>query len=139
MSQLLYDRGIDPSRALDAIELAGGSVSAALEHADDERADARSAFARAMLEAVHAPTLGPAINLAESADRKRDVVQHHLLGFATSIARRARAIVAEHPDDAARSPRASSASSKLRARSSRRTLSSPCSCSTCSSSCDVAS
>jgi len=102
MSQLLYDRGIDPSRALDAMELAGGSISAALEHADDERADARSAFARAVLEAVQAPTLGPAINLAESADKKRDVVQHLLLGFATSVARHARAMVAESPDDAAR-------------------------------------
>lgn len=102
MSQLLYDRGIDPSRALDAIELAGGSLSAALEHADDERADARSAFARAMLEAVHAPTLGPAIAVAESADKKRDVVQHLLLGFAASVARHARAMAAESPDDAAR-------------------------------------
>jgi DNA polymerase-3 subunit delta' len=102
MSQLLYDRGVDPSRALDAIELAGGSLSAALEHADDERAESRGAFARAMLEALHAPTLGPAIGLAESADKKRDVVQHHLLGFATSLARLARAMASESPDDAAR-------------------------------------
>jgi DNA polymerase-3 subunit delta' len=74
-----------------ALELAGGSASAALALTDAEESAARDAFVAAALGAVGAPNLGPAVTFAESGDRDKDVLRAHLRALAAVLAREARA------------------------------------------------
>lgn len=85
-----------------ALELAAGSASAALALTDAEESASRDAFVGAALGAVRAPNLGPAVALAESGDRDKDVLRGNLRALAAVLAREARAGVASGAPDAVR-------------------------------------
>src|SRR5690606_9654815 len=79
------------------VELAGGSISAALELCDEERTAARDGFVKGVLAAVDARDLGPAVALAESVDRDKDQLKSDLRALAAWLARSARADVGAAP------------------------------------------
>lgn len=88
---VLTERGVPPERWDLALELSGGSASAALALTDAEESAARDAFVGAALGAVRAPNLGAAVALAESADRDKDLLRANLRALAAVLAREARA------------------------------------------------
>jgi DNA polymerase-3 subunit delta' len=93
----LRQKGVPEDRHDLAIELAAGSVSAALELCDAERTDARDAFVKGVLAAVDARDLGPAVALAESVDRDKEQLRNDLRALAAALARAARADVEGAP------------------------------------------
>lgn len=96
---ILTGREVAADRLDGIVELAGGSVSAALELADGERVAEREGFADAVLNAVHARTFDAAVRLAESiADRAE--LTRLLEGLAVRFAADGRA-AAGHDDRAA--------------------------------------
>ncbi len=92
---ILDKHGVPPERQDLAIELSGGSASAALALADAEESAQRDAFVNAALAAVRAPSLGPAVTLAETGDKDKDVLRANLRALAATLAREARAAAAE--------------------------------------------
>ena len=80
-----------------AVELAGGSASAALEHADPEHTAARDAFVSRVLAAANAPDLGAAVALAESAPQDRAALRRDLVAVGAALARTARQVAASDP------------------------------------------
>jgi DNA polymerase-3 subunit delta' len=84
-----------------AIELAGGSASAALEHAGAEEAGGRDQFVAAVLAAVQAPDLGRAVALAESRDKDKNELRLDLAALGAALARAARGDVEASPARAA--------------------------------------
>lgn len=105
LGSLLVQRGIDPEEARTAAELAGGSASLALSLADPESSREREAFIEAVLSALTAKDLVPAMALAEARDRDKDVLYERLGALAARFARMGRAAAASHPDEAARAAR----------------------------------
>lgn len=99
---ILVKHGVPPERQDLAVELAGGSASAALALADAEESAARDAFVSAALAAVRAPSLGPAVSLAEAGDKDKDVLRSNLRALAAVLAREARAGAATPSHDASR-------------------------------------
>ena len=87
---VLTKHGVPPERWDLALELAGGSASAALALTDAEESATRDAFIGAALGAVRAPNLGAAVALAESGDRDKDVLRANLRALAAVFAREAR-------------------------------------------------
>ncbi|EYF08435.1 DNA polymerase III subunit [Chondromyces apiculatus] len=83
-----------------ALEMAGGSVSAALELCDEEATEAREAFVRRVFEAVDARDLGMAVTLAESLEKDKDRLKADLRALGAALARRARGEVDEAPASA---------------------------------------
>lgn len=92
---ILTKHGVPSERHDLAIELAGGSASAALALADAEQTAQRDAFVSAALAAVKAPSLGPAVTLAETGDKDKDVLRQNLRALAATLAREARATAAD--------------------------------------------
>lgn len=99
---ILTARGVPEERHELALELAAGSASAALSLTDADESAARDAFVSAALAAVKAPSLGPALSLAESGDKDKDVLRGHLRALAAVLAREARRAVADGSAGAAR-------------------------------------
>ncbi len=85
---VLRARGVPDERQDLAVELGGGSVSLALELADDERTAARDAFVNSVFGAVEARDLGPAVALSESGDRDKGALKEDLRALAAVLARR---------------------------------------------------
>ena len=99
---ILTKHGVPDERQDLALELAAGSASAALALTDAEESAARDAFVGAALAAVRAPTLGPALSLAESADKDKELLRTHLRALAAVLAREARTAATEPTPVAAR-------------------------------------
>jgi DNA polymerase-3 subunit delta' len=70
LRKILTEQNVPAEKQDIAVELAAGSAAAALELADAERTAARDEFVAAMLAAVKAPDMGPAVALAEARDTK---------------------------------------------------------------------
>lgn len=100
--RLLVERGIDSAAADSAAELAGGSLSAALQLADPESSREREAFVDAVIKAMTAKDLVPAMALAESRERDKDVLNERLSALALRFARMGRTLAPSDPDRAAR-------------------------------------
>jgi hypothetical protein len=88
---ILDKHGVPRERQALAIELAGGSASAALGLADEERTKERDAFVESVLAAVTAPDLAPAVALAEGQERSKAELRTELYAVAVALARRVRA------------------------------------------------
>jgi DNA polymerase-3 subunit delta' len=101
---ILVSRGITGRVDL-AIELAAGSASAAIELSDEERSAARDEFVSRVLAAADARDLGPAVDLAETADRDKGELHRDLRALAAALARSARGSVQEAPEKAATAAR----------------------------------
>jgi DNA polymerase III subunit delta' len=97
LRSILRARGVPDDRHDLAVELAGGSASAALELADAERTAARDAFVATVLAAVDAPDYGPAVSLSEALDKDKGQLREDLRALGAALARRARAEVAGPP------------------------------------------
>jgi DNA polymerase-3 subunit delta' len=99
---ILEKQQIAPDIAETAADLAGGSVAAAMEHADPSAVNERSAFVDATLAAVGGSDLAAAITLSEARARDKDALLDRLAALATHFAKSARADVQSRPDDALR-------------------------------------
>lgn len=98
LHQILNEKGMPSDKQDLAIELAAGSARAALDLADPERSTQRDEFISAMLAAVAAPDLGPAVSLAEALDTKdKDRLKDDLRALGGVIARSARKNVLSNP------------------------------------------
>src|SRR6202044_3400490 len=89
VTKLLIARGVDAFRAAGIARLSAGSMQGALSLADDEESAAREAFVTRALEATVAPTLGPALDLAEDAKKDKGELGTKLAALATALAGRA--------------------------------------------------
>ena len=94
---VLLARGIPEARHELALELCGGSASAALELCDEEATAAREAFVTRVFEAVDAKDLGAAVALAESLEKDKELLKNELRAFGATLARRARGDVEAAP------------------------------------------
>ena len=97
---ILEQRGVASDAAETAADLAGGSVAAALEHADPNAMAERNAFIEATMAAVFAPDIAAALTLSDARARDKDVLIDRLSALATHFAKQGRADVKERPDDA---------------------------------------
>jgi DNA polymerase-3 subunit delta' len=89
VAKLLAARGVDVFRAQEIARLSGGSMQSALGLADDEESAARERFVQRALEAIEAPTLGPALELAEEAKKEKGELATRLAALASALAARA--------------------------------------------------
>jgi DNA polymerase-3 subunit delta' len=105
VTKLLVDRGEDPARAAETARLAGGSMETATSLIDPEETAKREAFVTKALAAITAPTLGPALELAETAKgAKREGVARQIAALAAAIAQRERADVTAGATDRDNAP-----------------------------------
>jgi DNA polymerase-3 subunit delta' len=81
----------------DVARLAGGSASAALSLADEERARTRAEFVRGADDAIHAPAIDAALAFAGSRPDDRDALIEQLRHLAQHYALGARDVVTERP------------------------------------------
>lgn len=102
LEKILVSKGIAPDAAKAAAELAGGSAELALSLANPEAFQARKAFVDAVLAAVRAKNLVPAMELAEARERDKGELSERLAALAATFARQAREKVTDDPDQAAR-------------------------------------
>ena len=91
VTKLLAARGVEAVRAQEIARLSGGSMQAALGLADEDESAAREGFVKRALEAIRAPTLGPALELAEEAKKEKGELPTRLAALATALAARASA------------------------------------------------
>jgi DNA polymerase-3 subunit delta' len=89
VARLVEARGTPAPRAREVARLSGGSVEAALTLADPELSAAREAFVERALQAIDAPDLGPALDLAEEAKKQRDATPARVLALASALGARA--------------------------------------------------
>lgn len=115
---ILVSRGIKGRLDL-AIELAAGSASAAIELADEERSASRDDFVNRALAAADARDLGPAVDLAETAERDKSELHRDLRALAAALARSARSSVNDAPEKAALAARRYEAVARAAARLER--------------------
>jgi len=94
---VLRARQIPDERHDLAVELCGGSASAALDLCDEERTATREAFVQRVFEAAEARDLGAAVALAESLEKDKDELKNDLRALGASLARRARVEVESAP------------------------------------------
>src|SRR5262249_22866809 len=80
--RVIVAQGVDASHAPAIARLANGSVEAALSLADPDQSGAREAFVARALEAIDAPDLGPALDLAEEAKKDRASLASRILALA---------------------------------------------------------
>ena len=92
VAKLLAERGFDASRAAETARIAGGSMETAMALANPDETAKREAFVARALEALDAPDLGGALELAEEAKKgSRDTLAIHIYAMAAALADRARA------------------------------------------------
>jgi hypothetical protein len=72
------------------LELAGGSMSAALAFADAEETEARAAFVEGVRRAILAPDASEALALVQARDKEKDALKDRLAVLAATFAREAR-------------------------------------------------
>ena len=94
---ILHARGVPEARQELAVELAAGSASLAIELADEERTAARDAFVNAVLGAVEARDLGPAVAHSEGGEKDKAALRDELRALAAVLARKARREVDRAP------------------------------------------
>ncbi len=92
---LLVARGVEPGRAAEVSRLSGGSAQAAMELSDEEASQERERFVTRALDALDAPDLGAALDLAEEAKKEKGDLPLRLTAFATALGVRAVAAAAE--------------------------------------------
>ncbi|HMJ54278.1 MAG TPA: DNA polymerase III subunit [Polyangiaceae bacterium] len=102
VQSLLEKRGLAADVAKTAADLAGGSVAAALTHADPSAAAERHAFIEGTMTALAGSDLAAAIALSETRARDKDVLYDRLSALATHFAQEGRAEAKAHPDRALR-------------------------------------
>jgi DNA polymerase-3 subunit delta' len=105
LRSILTARGVPEERHDMAVELCGGSASAAIELADEELTRARDQFVESVLGAVNARDLGPAVVLAESRDQDREQLRTDLRALGAALARSARRSVDSAPGAAVQAAR----------------------------------
>ncbi len=98
-------RGEGHELTADTLALAAGSASQALSLCDPERVERRRHFVSSVLQALAAPDLGAAVELAASESGERATLQEDLRGLAQHFAFEARARVNEGGAGAARNAR----------------------------------
>ena len=92
--QLLAERGVASGQAL--ARLAGGSMATALALGDPEASECREAVVRRALEALRAPDLGVALDLAEEAKKtEKGALYAQIEAIASALADEAREAVAK--------------------------------------------
>lgn len=89
VTKLLVARGVDAFRAQEIARLSGGSVAVAGGLADAEESAAREKFVARAIAAIEAPTLGPALDLAEDAKKEKGELSTRLAALASALAARA--------------------------------------------------
>jgi len=95
---ILTEKGIARDKHEMAIDLAAGSASAALALVDTERATGRDEFVAAMMSAMRAPTLGPAVNIAEGFETKdKERLKEDLRALGATLARSAKKRIETEP------------------------------------------
>ena len=105
VKSILEKRGIEPDLADAAANLSAGSAAAALTHADPEAAAERRAFVEGTLAALGGSDLAPALALAETRARDKDLLRDRLSALAGHFAKEGRADATGHPDRALRAAR----------------------------------
>ncbi|RYE85931.1 MAG: DNA polymerase III subunit [Myxococcales bacterium] len=90
MRGILRQHKVAPEALDSVIELAGGSVSAALDFADAEETAARQAFVDSVKAALAAPDAGEAMALAAARDKEKESLRERLVALAVSLAREGR-------------------------------------------------
>jgi DNA polymerase III subunit delta' len=91
LQSVLTSKGIAPDKHEIILDLAAGSASAALALVDAERTTSRDEFVAAMMSALRAPNLGPAVNIAESIDTKdKERLKEDLRALGATLARSAK-------------------------------------------------
>ncbi|MCU0655396.1 MAG: DNA polymerase III subunit delta' [Polyangiaceae bacterium] len=90
MRKILAARGVPASTVEQVLELAGGSVSAALAFADAEETEARAAFVEGVRRAILAPDASEALALVQARDKEKDALKDRLAVLAATFAREAR-------------------------------------------------
>jgi DNA polymerase-3 subunit delta' len=108
VAQLLAGSGVERSRAAAIAKLARGSVELARTLADPEESEERETFVAHALRALEAADLGPALELAEEAKKRKDGLDVRLAALATHLADEAQGAAAL-PD-----PRADVAAARYR-------------------------
>jgi DNA polymerase-3 subunit delta' len=93
VADILRARGVSDERVRDVVPLAGGSVGAALELADEAARAARKAFIDAALGAVRSPSMALGVELAEGATKDRQALRIEVEALAAHFVVRARAAV----------------------------------------------
>lgn len=89
VAEILETSGVPRERALEIARLSGGSLAAGNHLADESESEAREGFVRRALEAIAAPTLEPALALAEDAKKAKEQLPALLEALATELASRA--------------------------------------------------
>jgi DNA polymerase-3 subunit delta' len=102
VKSILEKQGTPPDVAESAAELSGGSVAAALAHADPSAAAERRAFIEGTLAAMSGSDLAAAIALSETRARDKDVLCDRLSALAGHFAKEGRGEAKAHPDRALR-------------------------------------
>lgn len=102
VEQILRQRGVGEAEARAAAELSSGSASVALDLADEEASREREAFIEAVLSAISARDLVPALKVAEARERDKDVLHDRLTALAVRMARIGRTSLDTDPDKASR-------------------------------------
>jgi DNA polymerase-3 subunit delta' len=94
VTSLLVERGVADARAAEITPLAGGSIAAALLLADPDATARREEFVTNALEALNAPDLGAALDLADEAKKgDKQLLAEQIGAFATRLATQALAAV----------------------------------------------
>lgn len=104
LRSLLVRQGVAEARLGAIVDLAGGSMAAALELADEEKVAEREGFADAVLGAVHARTFDAAVRLAESIGDRAELTRL-LAGLAVRFAAEGRAAAGRDDRSAVRAAR----------------------------------
>jgi DNA polymerase-3 subunit delta' len=94
VTKLLVARGVDAGAAPEIARLSAGSMQTAMGLADAEESAARARFVQRALDAIAAPTLGPALELAEEAKKEKGELPIRLSALASALAARACATAA---------------------------------------------
>jgi DNA polymerase-3 subunit delta' len=95
VTSLLVEGGVAEARAAEIAPLAGGSIAAALLLSDPDASARREEFVARALEALEAPDLGTALDLADEAKKgDKQLLAEQIVAFATRLATQAHAAVA---------------------------------------------
>jgi len=87
---ILIERGVESKRAKEVARLSRGSVSAGLSLADVDESAEREAFVNKVIAAIDAPTMGPALTLAEDTKKMKAGLPAHLSALLLELSVRAR-------------------------------------------------
>ena len=92
VAEIAIGKGFDPTLAHRLAPLAGGSAEALIALADPETARLLDAFVDRAIDAIDAPHLGPALELAIEAKGAKGAVEGNLVALAARLASEGRAL-----------------------------------------------